>query len=110
MYKDHLQSSTKIRKIEDKGLPAPPGGSSEELQYSSWANLLPPALVHLLFTNSDKPLGLQLHQATLLTLRHTDFTTQDADSAGMQLELLTLKFLVHSCIFFNALCLQIERH
>ena len=39
-YKDHLQSCTKIRKlIDDKGLPAPPRGSSEELQRSNYLQI-----------------------------------------------------------------------
>ena len=51
MYKDHLQSSTKIRKIEDKGLPAPPGGSSEKLQHSKIQRYFTLALLVLLVTN-----------------------------------------------------------
>ena len=39
-FEDHLQSCTKIRKqIEDKGLPAPPRGSSEELQRSNYLQI-----------------------------------------------------------------------
>ena len=55
MYKDHLQSCTKIREyIEDKGLPAPPRGSSEELQHSNYLQIqkcFTLALLVLLMTN-----------------------------------------------------------
>ena len=55
MYKDHLQSCTKIREyIEDKGLPAPPRGSNEELQHSNYLQIpknFTLALLVLLVTN-----------------------------------------------------------
>ena len=40
MYKDYLQSCAKIRKlVDDKGLPAPPRGSSEEIQRSNYLQI-----------------------------------------------------------------------
>ena len=64
MYKDHLQSCTKIREyIEDEGLPAPPRGSSEELQHSDYLQMqkyFTLALLVLLVTNMMSDLVIEI--------------------------------------------------
>ena len=77
MYKDHLQSCTKIREyIEDKGLPAPPRGSSEELQHSKYLQIqkyftlaLPVLLVaNIISGNHRRPPHLSLHHSGQLSI------------------------------------------
>ena len=51
-YKDYLQSYTTIRKqMDDKGLPAPPGGLSEELQRLNYLQMQKCFTVALLVSN-----------------------------------------------------------